>query len=441
MRLIRDLAVDARVLTFAAAVTAVSIVIFGGIPAVHMSVADLMPSLKAGFRSARVHGTFRGRRLLITLETALALVLLTGAGLLVNSFLRLQRVELGFEPGQLVEAKIQAPKSRFPNDQQAAQFFDQAVDRIRSIPGVAAAATADVAPLSGAVFGSPVRIEGLSRDELVDTYRVAVGYFETLGVPLARGRMLARQDDLPRAEAAVINETMAKRYWNSAGGVGRVITVGKDTPVRVVGVVRDARSDIRKPPAPTVYLPYDSSYRRLRFRTLIARTLPGHGDIGPSISREVAVLDPSQTIRPRPLQESLEWTNGMPRFYTLIYGAFAAVGLLLAAVGVAGVTAQNVIRRTHEIGVRLALGARPRRVVSVVVQQILVPVVAGVVAGLAGAWAMAQSLASLLFDITPHDPITFACVAGLLVMVSLVAAWLPARRAATVNPIDVLRAE
>ena len=441
MRVVRDLAIDGWTLSFAAGVTVASILIFGVVPAVRMSMTASATSLKAGPHPTGTDERFRGRHVLIAVEAALALMLLAGAGLLVNSSLRFTRVELGFEPLRLLETAINAPRSRFPDNRTVELFFDQAVEGLRDVPGVSAAATADVAPLSGAMFGERVRIDGHGRDERVDVYRVGPGYFDVIGQSLLRGRMLGRQDSLPSAEVALVNETMARRYWGAENALGRLINLSSATAVRVVGVVRDVRSDVRRPPGPTLYVPYDASYRRFRARTVIIRTAQGHGDIGPSIVRQLASVDPGQTARVSAVQRSVDRTAASPRFYTLLYGTFAAIGLLLAAVGVAGVSAQTVIRRTHEIGVRLALGARPGRVVLVVLRQVVLPVGGGVVAGLGGAWAVSQSLESLLFDVTPHDPATYAAVAVLIVAVSAGAAWLPARRAASINPIDVLRAD
>jgi putative ABC transport system permease protein len=441
MRLVGDLAIDGWTLSFAAGVTVASILIFGVVPAVRMSMTASPTSLKAGPHPTRTDERFRGRRLLIAVEAALALMLLAGAGLLVNSSLRFKRIELGFEPDRLLETGINAPRSRFPDNRTVELFFDQAVERLRAVPGVSAVATGDVAPLSGALFTERVRIDGRGRDERVDVYRVGPGYFDVLGQALLRGRMLVRQDSLPSVGVAVVNETMARRYWGAENALGRLINLSSAAAVRVVGVVRDVRSDVRRPPGPTLYVPYDASYRRFRARTVIIRTAQGHGDIGPAIVRELATVDPGQTARVSAVQRSVDRTAASPRFYTLLYGTFAAIGLLLAAVGVAGVSAQTVIRRTHEIGVRLALGARPGRVVLVLLRQVVLPVGGGVLAGLGGAWAMSQSLESLLFDVTPHDPVTYALVAVLIVAVSASAAWLPARRAASINPIDVLRAD
>jgi predicted permease len=441
MRLMSGLGVDARVLSFAALLTLAAVVIFGGVPALDASKPDLMASLKIGPRLRRFRRAGRARGLLLAVEVGLALVLLVGAGLLVNSFMRLQHIDLGFDPANVLAVSVQAPPPQYPSDQQVSLFFGRVNERIRSVPGVRSVATADVAPLSGALFGSEVMIEGRVQQERADTYRVGPGYFETLGIPLVKGRLLTRSDEQSRASAVVINEAMARKYWSATSALGRALIVWKDTPVRVVGIVGDARNDARTPPKPTVYVPYDPSYRRFRYRTLIIRTLPGHGDVKKAIKTELAALDPRLTRAPVAISDWLGSTVAAPRFYAMIYASFAGIGLLLAAVGIAGVAAHNVVRRRQEIGVRLALGGSSARVVAMIARQVLVSALVGGAFGLGAAWMLARTLASLLFDIKPGDPATFVAVAALLAAVALLATYLPARRAARVDPIEVLRAE
>ena len=358
---------------------------------------------------------------------------------MLNSFLRMQRVDLGFDPSHLAAVSMTAPPSRYATDGDAARFFERATERIAALPGVTAVSTADDVPLSGGLWNSEVIVEGRPPDR-ADTKRVAAGFFETLGIPAVAGRVIRRADE--RSEpVAVVNEAMARRYWSVQGAVGRTMIVWNDQRVRIVGVVRDIRADARTPPRPAVFVSYDQNYRRFRYRTMIVRMAPGPQDGKAVIAAEMRRIDQETDPHPALLTDWLAQDRVSPRFYALIYGAFAVIGLLLASVGIGGVAAHNVVRRTHEIGVRLALGSTREGAIRIVATQVALSVAAGAAAGLVGAAVLTSSLRRLLFDIEPHDPATYTLVAGLLSAVALVAAWVPARRAARVSPIDVLRAD
>lgn len=439
MRIFEDVGVNGRVLSFTAFVTVISVVVFGGTPALGASTPGVMNALKTGSRRPLVHQKSRAGSVLLSVEVALALVLLVGAGLLLNSFVRMQRVDLGFDPGNILALSVNAPPVRYATDEQALQLFDQARARVRALPGVRAVSTGDDAPFSGALWGSEVAVEGHAPEQ-EETRRVSGQYFETLGIPALAGRLIARSDEQSEP-VAVVNESMAKKYWSVESAVGRTMTVWQDQPVRVVGVVRDFRTNARMAPGPAVYVSYDRTYRRFRYRTMIVRVVPGPGDVSREIAAELRRIDRELTPQPQLLTDWLAQVRVSPRFYALIYGAFAAIGLLLASVGIAGVAAHSVVRKTHEIGVRLALGSSRAGVVRMVARQVIVPIGLGVVAGLAGAAALTTTLTRLLFDLEPHDPPTYFLVVLVLGAVAVVATWLPARRAARVSPIDVLRAD
>ncbi len=436
-----------RVLAFAIVLTLGTVVLLGLIPAMQMATCDLTASLKIRPRDRRARSGRTGKLLLVS-ETALVLVLLMNAGLLINSFVRLRSVNLGFETRNIVNAGALLPPSRYPSDEAVTAFFEQAVTRLMAVPGVRAACFAELGPLSGARMGAPARIEGYSDDQHPDTYRVQGEYFRTLGIPVLHGRIFGRWDERQRPTVAVINETMAKRYWGNTDPIGRRVVVWKDAPVQIIGVVgdvrdglRDRRTGLRAAVQPTIYVPYDSSYRRSRGRAFVIRTSAGRGDPSEAIKSAIAGTDRDLVVTPTSLDERLDSAVEDPRFFALVVGLFAGIGLLLSAVGIAGVATHDVLRRTHEIGVRMALGASARRVVATVTTQAAVPVGLGLVIGIAAAAGLTRILASLLFEIRPRDPVTCAAVSALLAAVALLATYLPARRAARVDPIDVLRAE
>jgi putative ABC transport system permease protein len=423
------------------------VVLFGSLPALDLSKPDLMSSLKLGARQPRRRPGGM-RNLLLVSELALVLILLINAGLLVSSFVRLRSVDVGFDPSNIIAASEFLTPSRYPSSERVAQFFEQGLARLRSLPGVCSACVADLAPFNGASMGTRIRIEARAAEEHPQAYRMDGEYFRTLGIPVRHGRVFGRRDEQRGATVAVINETMAKRYWGGVDAIGQRVVVWKDTAVQIIGVVGDTsnwlqnpRTGLRASPEPTIYVPYDPSYRRFRARTFIVRTSPGHGNLVDGIKSAIAAADPDLVVTPTPLGERLDDLVADPRFYALVVGLFAAIGLLLAAVGIAGVAADDVVRRRHEIGVRMALGASAGRVVRSMTTRVVFPVALGLALGIAAASALTRVLASLLFEIKPRDPATFVAVAALLAAVALVATYLPARRAARVDPIEVLRAE
>jgi predicted permease len=450
LRPVRDIGIDHRALAFSGLLTLATAVVFGAVPALEASRPDLATGMKVRIPTQhrlRFHGGTT-RRLLLVVEVGLTLVLLVGAGLLTNSFVRLTKVDVGFDTSNVVVARVVTPKTRYPSDQQVALFFKQAVERLRALPGVQSASTADLSPLSSAMMGASARIEGHPGEEHPDTLRVGTTYFETLGIPVVAGRMFGPSDEGQRASVAVVNETMAQRYWPGGDAIGRAVTVWRDTPVRIVGVVRDTRTGLRdsqtgmrRAAQPTIFVPYDPAYRAFRGRTFIVETTPGRGGLPTAIRTEIAGMDRDMALEPETLEESIGLAVATPRFYAFIVALFASIGLLLSAVGVAGIAAHDVVRRRHEIGVRMALGASGTRVVRSMTTRVAIPVAVGLALGIVAASALTRVLASLLFEIKPRDPVTFAAVAALLAAVALVATYLPARRAARVDPIEVLRAE
>lgn len=441
-----DIGIDGRVLAFSSILTLATVLLFGIVPAIRISRPDIATSLKPRPGWSCSSGT-SSRGVLLAAEVALALVLLTGAGLLVNSFVRLMDIDVGFDHRNLVAGSAVAPPSRYPTDRDVTRFFDRAIEGLRTVPGVKEVAAADVPPLNSALMGAPVLMEGLPDEQIAETLRVSSSYFATLGIRLVKGRVFGPADERGQASVAVVNEALARRFWGGKDPVGQRVVVWQNTPVQIVGVVADTRSTLRgrdgrrSVASPTVYVPYDASYPGFRGRNLIVRTLPGYGNLAPVLSRQMASIDPEVPVTMRAVEESYEAAFATPRFHLLVFGLFASIGLLLAGVGIAGVAAHNVTRRTHEIGVRLALGSSPDRVVRLLAGQAMLPVAVGLLAGLFASAALTRLLASLLFEVAPRDPSTFVAVSVLLAAVALLASYIPARRAAAVDTVRVLGAE
>ena len=450
-----EVTIDSRVLAFNAVLALVTAVIFGTLPALHFSKVDVNEALKEGAR-----GTAGGRRLLrsalVVAEFALALVLLVGAALLIRSLWRLQRVELGFNPQNVLTARLWLPQ---PNDPSTGKYFthaarvafyDDVLRRARTLPGVSAVAAAVALPFDGTRNTATMTIEGhesdaQSRVPAVQTNVASAGYFELLGVRLLRGRTFTEQDDAHAAPIAVITDAMARRYWPGEDPIGRRLHFGgpqaKNTWITVVGVVNDVRTERPEDlPRPTMYRPLrQASSLSL---SLVLKTAGDPRSLGTALAREVRTADADQpTYGVRPLDYLVATAIASRRFTTQLLGGFATLALLLAAVGIYGVMAFVVGQRTREIGIRVALGARPESVVRLVLQQALALAAGGVVFGGIAALLVSRLMAKMLFEVRPTDPLTYGGIALLLALTAAVAAWRPAHRAAAVDPMVALRAE
>ena len=441
---------DARVLGFALVLATISALLSGVAPALQASRRVIVDHLREGTREGGGGASRRTRSVLVAAEVALALVLLTGAGLLLRTFWRMQSVERGFRPGNVAMMTVSLPGTAYAGQPEVRGFYARLLERVRALPGVERAATG-TAVLQPLVTNSGIySIEGkpLPPPEQRVEYPVEVvspGYFETVGMTIVRGRGFTEADHADAPRAIVINETLARTGWPDQDPIGRRMKSGDENSnapwMTVVGVIRDAhRANVTLAIRPELYMCTLQSTPRTQ--TVFVRSAGDPNAIVPAVRRELQSLDPQLPIfGVTTLQRELALTLTQPRFQAVLLAGFAAIALLLATIGIYGVTAHAVSQRTQEIGIRMAMGAAGRDVLRLILMQHLRPAVAGLAVGLVGAVILSRSLQSLLFGVGASDPATFALVAMLLLVVAAAACWLPARRATRVDPLVALRSE
>jgi putative ABC transport system permease protein len=443
--------INNSVLSYTALLSLLTGILFGLVPAVRASRLDLVETLKEGGRgsSEGLRGN-RGRSFLVVADVAVAAVLLVGAGLFINSFLRLQRVDPGFNPRHVLTFKMDLPYVRYSGLRQT-QFFEQAIERLGHLPGVRSASAVLPLPLDGNEVGATFAIEGRPVAEAnrprTGYSWVEPGYFRTVGIPLIKGRDFNADDDLKTTPVVIINQTLARRFFPNQDPVGKRIKPGigngyKAPPMReIVGVVGDVRQyGLTAGPGPEVYVPLAQS--PLGSMNFVLRTEVDPLLIVGAVRREMAGMDKDLPFYGvETLNQYLGQAFAPPRFLTLLLGLFAVLALALAAVGLYGLVSYSASRRTHEIGVRMALGAERKSVMMMVVGQGLKLALIGVAIGIAGALALTRFLSSLLYGVKPTDPLTFVAVSLVLIAVALLACYIPARRAAKVDPWVALRYE
>jgi putative ABC transport system permease protein len=438
---------DTRVFAFTFLVAFITGTLAGLVPALHASRVNLNDMLKeSGSAVAAPHNI--ARRLLTAGEIAMALVMLIGAGLAIKSLVRLLGVELGFDPQQVVTARVPLPDKRYPKESQQAAFYQSLQERVRSLPGVVSAAAASQLPLNGGSNGV-VYIEGqpapkdMWSSPLVWWCEITSDYFRTMRIPFLGGRDFLRTDTPDAPPVAIINETMARRFWSGQDAVGRHFKHSPEDKkwITVVGVVGDVReSGLDMPATPEAYFPQAQSASS--YLALIVRTANDPLSQVSAIRGVIHSLDKDlPLIEVQTLADLVSESSQERRFVTLLLGLFAAVGLVLASVGIYGVVSYSVAQRTREIGIRMAFGAGIGSVVNMVLGEGLKLVLIGVGTGIAGAWALTRYLTKLLFGVRPTDPATFVGVAFLLTCVALAACYVPARRASRVDPMVALRCE
>jgi predicted permease len=447
---LQEIHVDERAFAFTALLTILTVVFFGLIPTWRASRLDLQRELK-GKRTAAFRETHHSwRDLLLIGEVALSFLLLVGAGLLVNSFLRLQHIQPPIATSKLLAVEINLPENRYREPAQAFGFFKDLVSRVEALPGVAAASLGTAIPLSGAARNDPFAVEGRSLDPANISFAgwqtVSANYFHTLGIPLIRGRDLTWQDMDPEAPAvAVINETMARRYWPGENPIGKRLTVGVPRPenpwVTIIGIASDLpHRKIDSTPEPDWYL--SRSLGAQRNQMLFVRTAGSPSDLATPVRNMVATIDPNQPVASiKTISEVVAGSVAPRKFNMMLFTLFASLALLLAGLGMYGVMAYSVTQRTHEVGIRMALGAQKSHVLRLILAKGMTITMIGIVLGLTLSIVLTRLMTALLFGITPTDTLTFVAVTVFVILVALLAGYLPARRATTLNPVTALRAE
>lgn len=446
-----DISIDGRVLFFSILASATAGIVFGLAPALYASSADLSASLKDRRRDGAASGGRGGLRgAVVALEVALALILLTGAGLSLRSFDRLNRISPGFNASGTLSVNVALPEARYPDAQSAVRFYQQFQDRLEAQPGVTSAGLVMMAPLvTSGGFGGSFSILGRTPEEAPESMQVrpaTPGYFETLRIPLRRGRLFTKADKTGAPAVAVISEDAARRFWPQGNAIGQRIRIhvgiyGHDGEREIVGVVGDVKTGaLAASPKPVVYVPHAQYPSDVM--TLFVR---GAGDpmaLVPTVRSELAAID--RDVAPtdiRPADALVSSAVAEPRFRLILLGVFAVLALALAAVGLYGVVAFSVNQRRNELGLRIALGAARGEVLRLVLLQGLAPVGIGMVCGLAGAAALTRVMSGLLYETPTNDPVTFLAVAATLGTVAGVACFIPARRATAVDPIVAMRSE
>ncbi len=442
---------DSYVLVFTIVLSFGTGLLFGMAPALQVSTSRLLESLKEGGRGVTegIH-RHRVRSALVVTEFAVAAMLLVGAGLLIQSFVRLERVDPGFDPHQVLTFKLELPASRYSMARMV-DLFRQIVARLNQVPGVRSASALFPFTLNGDEAVTTLDIEGRSVAE-ADRPRTAYtwvepGFFRTLGIPLLSGRDFTAQDDLKATPVIIINRTLARRFFPNENPVGKRISTGvgngyKQPPMReIIGVVGDVKQEgLGADVAPAAYVAVAQS--PFDVLTFVVRTGADPASVVAAARNEVAAVDKDLPIFDvKTLDQYVSESVAQPHFSSLLLGIFAGLALALAAVGLYGVIAYSVVQRTHEFGVRMALGAERQDVLRMVLGQGIVLTLAGVGIGVAGALALTRFLGSLLFGIRPNDPATFAAVLLVMTVVALLASYIPARRATRVDPMVALRYE
>src|SRR5262245_47926393 len=442
--------VDLYALGFTLAVTVLAGLIFGLLPALQASRINLHESLKEGGRSAssasaqkRIFGA------LVVSEIALALIVLAGAGLLLNSFLRLLRVDIGIQTSNLLTVEVNLPSARYSGADYRAQrlnFYGEVIERIGGLPGVASVGAIDSLPLGGDQRGWSFRKEGQTlapSERPVAGFQVATtDYFRAMGIQIRRGRAFTESDREGAQQVAIVNESFARHFYPNEDSLGRRIIIrNRQEASEIVGVVNDIRHfGPDKAPGPEIYVPYNQLV--VGAVPLVVRTKSEPEALIGAVRREIRAVDREVAIgKVRTMTQMMSSTLAERRFALLLLGAFAAVALSLAAIGVYGVMAYAVTQRAREIGIRMALGARAADVLRLIIKQGLSLALIGVVIGLAGAFALTRLMKDLLFGLSATDPLTFIVIALLLTFSMLLACWIPSRRAMKVDPIVVLHCE
>jgi putative ABC transport system permease protein len=434
--------IDANVLGFTLVISLVTGVLFGLAPALSTMKLNLSESLKEGGRSGSdsAHRN-RTRSTLVVLESAVAVVLLIGAGLLVRSLLRLQNTNPGFDPHNVLTMKVDLPETKYGEGEKAANFYQQLEARVGSLPGVETVGMISELPLTGQPNDMPYYVEGKSPDQGFDDdfRRINQNYFKAMRIPLLRGRNFTEKEVREGAKLVIVSDLLVQQAFPNEDPMGkRLVMSFGNTPFEIIGMVGDLRHrDVSIQPAPIMYMPHlDPSMN------LVIRTQNNPASFAGAVRREVRAIDADQPVAAvQTMDDWIDTSTSGPRYRTTLIGLFALLALVLASTGIYGVMSYSVTQRTHEIGVRMALGAGQWDVLKLVVRQGMVLVLIGVALGITGAFALKKVMGSLLFQVTARDPMTFVVVSVVLAVVAFIACYIPARRATKVDPLVALRYE
>jgi len=438
--------IDATVLAFTLLISLATGLLFGLAPAIRTMKENLVDALKDGIRGgSEATVKNRTRSLLVVFESAIAVMLLIGAGLLIRSLVALQNVDPGFDPNNVLTLRVDLPRQKYNTPEKASNFFEQLETRVAGLPGVEAVGLITDLPLSGEARDMPYRVEGrpaTSDIAFVDFRRVNKNYFSAMRIPLRRGRNFSEQEVRQSDKAIVVSQAFVDSVFPNEEALGKRLIIWsgiRNEPYEIIGIVGDTRyQSLQGEPSATMYVPT----RELLFVNLVIRTQGDPLSLVGGVRKEVNALDPDQPIAAiRPMTEWVAMSAAGARYRTTLLGLFALLAMILAATGIYGVMSYSVAQRTQEIGVRMALGARPLDVLKLVVRQGMMLALIGVIVGLAGALALTRVMSSLLFGVTERDPITFGVVAALLIVVAFIACFVPARRATKVDPLVALRYE
>ena len=449
--------VDVRVLLFAVGLTIVTAAFFSLAPALRLLGANVAGHLKDGAQNATAGaGRQRFRSALVVAEMALAVVLVLGAGLMMRSLAKLQQIDIGFDPGNVLTLRLSTPQASYDTPEKVVLFYQQLVERVRRLPGVRSAGAARLLPLAGQIGDYGLMVEGYTpppgSSAKGDWQIVTDGYLETVGERLVRGRTFRATDTMQSQPVALVNEELARRYYAGQDPIGRRMKIGgggnPQRPfVTIVGIVKDVRHNgMTAAIKEKFYVPHAQWHlatgNPIRSMSIVAKTTGDPMALAAAVRAEVRALDPNLPLaQVRSMTEIVATSLSEPRFTGVLFGVFAGLALLLAAIGVYGVLSYLVTLRTREIGIRVAIGAGPRDVLRLVLGRGLALSMGGIVVGLIAAIPLARLVAALLYEVSALDPLTFAAVPLVLSIVALGASALPARRATRVDPVTALKSE
>ncbi|MGH9550962.1 MAG: ADOP family duplicated permease, partial [Terriglobales bacterium] len=436
------------VLLFVFAVSLLASIVSGSIPAMQPATLNLQVRLAEGGRNSGSARHQRARSFLVIAEVALAMMLLAAAGLLVRSFTLLQRVDPGFNSSHLAVARLSLPDSRYPEVPQRTQFVNSVLERLHGLPGVQAVAASGTLPFDP-VPETDVELEGHvyepGNEPSAEILTVSPEYFGTMGIRLLAGRTFTPQDAPGHPTALVINQTMAQRFWPGESALGKRVVMkdwGPPLPGQIVGVVSDVKQDsLETDTQPAIYYSFAQFSPGTLTTYLIARSASDPLQLSAAIREQIWSIDRDQPVNVLAMEQIVSGSLERRRFILAVLGTFAALALLLAVVGIYGVIAYSVGQQTHEFGIRMALGAQRYQLLLMVLRQTVRMLAVGLAIGIAGALILTRLMSSLLFGVSATDPLTFSLAAAVLLIAAMIASFIPARRAATVNPTSALRNE